>query len=40
MPLLTNVNPGPTRAPLKTLPPQVTSAIAKDLQTLGFQVKL
>ncbi|XP_034174310.1 N-acetylneuraminate lyase-like [Osmia lignaria lignaria] len=40
MPLLTNIKPGPTRAPLKTLPPQVTSAIAKDLQTLGFQVKL
>ncbi|XP_029039289.2 N-acetylneuraminate lyase-like [Osmia bicornis bicornis] len=40
MPLLTNIKPGPTRAPLKTLPPQITSAIAKDLHTLGFQVKL
>ncbi|XP_012148358.2 N-acetylneuraminate lyase-like [Megachile rotundata] len=40
MPLLTNINVGPTRAPLKVLPPQVRTVMAKDLQILGFQVKL
>lgn len=37
MPLLTNINPGPTRPPLKVLSPQ---DIAIDLQNVGFQVKM
>lgn len=37
MPLLTNINPGPTRAPLRVLSPQVSQIMKKDLQNLGFQ---
>nr|XP_034174311.1 N-acetylneuraminate lyase-like [Osmia lignaria] len=37
MPLLTSINPGPTRPPLKVLSPQ---DIATDLRNVGFQVKI
>ncbi|XP_068972608.1 N-acetylneuraminate lyase-like isoform X2 [Bombus flavifrons] len=40
MTLLTNINPGPPRAPLKPLSVQTVASMAKDLQNLGFNVKL
>ncbi|XP_076763054.1 N-acetylneuraminate lyase-like [Xylocopa sonorina] len=40
MALLTNINPGPPRAPSKPLTAQVTASMAKDLQYLGLQVKM
>ncbi|XP_053978479.1 N-acetylneuraminate lyase-like isoform X1 [Hylaeus volcanicus] len=40
MTLLTNINVGPTRAPLKILSREVTATMAKELQTLGFQVTM
>ncbi|XP_076173714.1 N-acetylneuraminate lyase isoform X2 [Ptiloglossa arizonensis] len=40
MPLLTNINTGPVRPPLKTLSSEITAAMAKDLQTLGFETKI
>lgn len=40
MTLLTSINPGPPRAPLKALSVQTVASMAKDLQNLGFNVKL
>lgn len=39
MSLLTNINPGPPRAPLKPITTQSMASMAKDLQNLGLQVK-
>ncbi|XP_012148360.1 N-acetylneuraminate lyase isoform X2 [Megachile rotundata] len=38
MPLLTNVNPGPVRAPLRVLPPQASQTMKKDFENLEFQI--
>ncbi|XP_078036828.1 N-acetylneuraminate lyase B [Augochlora pura] len=40
MTMFTNVEVGPTRKPLTTLSTEVKTSMAKDLQTLGLQVKL
>ncbi|XP_066603956.1 N-acetylneuraminate lyase-like [Prorops nasuta] len=40
MNLLTNVNVGPVRPPLKPLAPEAITALAKDLQVLGFDISL
>lgn len=38
MSLLTNVNAGPVRAPLKDLSPEITATMASGLRSLGLQV--
>ncbi|KZC14657.1 N-acetylneuraminate lyase [Dufourea novaeangliae] len=40
MSLLTNIDPGPTRAPLTILPSEITAAMAKDLQNLGHEITI
>ncbi|XP_076655784.1 N-acetylneuraminate lyase A [Halictus rubicundus] len=38
--LLTPIEVGPARSPLITLPLEMQTSMAKDLQTLGFQIKM
>ncbi|XP_076296605.1 N-acetylneuraminate lyase B isoform X2 [Lasioglossum baleicum] len=40
MPFLTNMEIGPVRSPLFTLPLEMRTSMAKDLQILGFQIKM
>lgn len=40
MSLLTDINPGPPRAPLESLSTQIVSSMIKDLHKLGFPTKM
>ncbi|PBC30397.1 N-acetylneuraminate lyase [Apis cerana cerana] len=40
MNLLTDINPGPPRAPLESLSTQIVSSMIKDLHKLGFPIKM
>lgn len=40
MSLLTDINPGPPRAPLESLSTETVSSMIKDLHKLGFSIKI